>query len=115
MKTFWLKKALVALTLALLGAAALRSNAKQILLTFVPTQDHSTIWVQPMLAPVVEVKVLEGKAPSKDRRTIMCTQIYRDKHSVLADGSEATSHVVVFLCEDGTALEMTNVYFGEVK
>ena len=114
MKTFWLKKVAVALTLALLGAVALRSNAKQILLTFVPTQGDS-LWVQPMVAPLVEVKLLEGKAPSKDRRSIMCTQIVRDRTNTLASGDAVISHVVVFLCEDGTALEMTNVYFGEAK
>jgi hypothetical protein len=107
------------LTALILGAFSVGLSAhptsRQILLEYVPTQDKDSHWVRPMIAPLLQVQILEGKAPAQgDRRTTMCTQVYRD-HKGTRDGVEVVSHVVVFLCEDGTALEMTNVYFGEVK
>lgn len=107
------RKLLTALALALLSVPAVRPNTKQILFEYIPTK--TDLWLRPMVAPLVQVKVLEGKAPNEsDRRTVMCTQIYKD-HTTMRDGVEVVSHVVVFLCEDGTALEMTNVYFGDTK
>jgi hypothetical protein len=109
------RKILTGIFLAASAACFVRANSKQILLEYVPTNDKDSLWVRPMVAPLMQVRILEGKAPSaSDRRTVMCTQVYRD-HKGVRDGVETVSHVVVFLCEDGTALEMTNVYFGEVK
>ena len=110
------RKLLTALTLALLALPLCANTSKQTLLSYVgDNPDTGGYWMRPMVAPLVEVKVMEGKKPTLDHRTIMCSWSYRDRTHQLADGTQLSARVGVFLCEDGTVLELTNVYFGEAK
>jgi hypothetical protein len=110
------RKLLVGVALVGLAAGLSAHDHKQTLLSYVG-ENPSTgdQWMRPAVAPLVEVHVMEGHKPTLDHRSIMCSWSTRDKQQLLADGTTLTSRVGVFLCEDGTVLEMTNVYFGEAK
>jgi len=111
-----MRKLLTALTLALLASGLCAHASRQTLLSYVGenAETHNQ-WMRPAIAPLVEVHVMEGHQPTLEHRNIMCSWSYRDRQHTLQDGSSLNARVGVFLCEDGTVLELTNVYFGEAK
>lgn len=104
------------LLLAGLSMPVLRTSHKTTVLTYVDDDTNGEQWVQPALAPMLEVKPKDpAKKLSKEHKSVVCSWTIGEKKLVVQheDGTfeNLHSHVGVFNCENGVELELTNLSF----